>query len=288
MLASDLHIHPDTHKPGTCTHTHTHTHHTHISYTHQTCMHLTSTSLSLTHTHTHTAHIPNIHTSHTPHIYTQACTHTVLAGFVCQLHTSWSYHRERSLWWGNASMRSSCKAFSQLVIKGGRAHCGWCHPWDGSLGFCKKASWTSQGKQASKSHPSMASASAPASWSAWVPVLTSFGDEQHYGSVSWINPFLPNLLLGHDVCGGIETLRHRHIHTLYTHHILHTHTHIHTRLHSHTLSYTLIQYTTNTKHTSYIHTHTTHTYAQACTYTHPHTNTHMCLRSHTQFIHTHI
>jgi hypothetical protein len=26
------------------------------------------------------------------------------------------------------------------------------------------------------------------------------------GSVSWINPFLPNLFLGHDVCAGIETL----------------------------------------------------------------------------------
>jgi hypothetical protein len=54
----------------------------------------------------------------------------------------------------------------------------------------------------------MASASAPAFWPAWVPVLTSFGDEQQYGSVSWINPFLPNLLLGPDVCAGIETLRH--------------------------------------------------------------------------------
>jgi hypothetical protein len=31
------------------------------------------------------------------------------------------------------------------------------------------------------------------------------GDEQQYGSVSRINPFLPNLLLGH-VCAGIETL----------------------------------------------------------------------------------
>jgi hypothetical protein len=31
---------------------------------------------------------------------------------------SWSYHRGRSFSWGNASMRSSCKAFSQLVIKG--------------------------------------------------------------------------------------------------------------------------------------------------------------------------
>jgi hypothetical protein len=42
----------------------------------------------------------------------------VLAGFVCQLDTGWSYHRERSFSWGNASMRSSCGAFSQLVIKG--------------------------------------------------------------------------------------------------------------------------------------------------------------------------
>jgi hypothetical protein len=32
------------------------------------------------------------------------------------------------------------------------------------------------------------------------------GDEQQYGSVSRINPFLPNLLLGHDVCAEIETL----------------------------------------------------------------------------------
>jgi hypothetical protein len=52
----------------------------------------------------------------------------------------------------------------------------------------------------------MASATAPAFWPAWVPVLTSFGDEQQYGSVSWMNPFLPNLLLGHDVCAGIQTL----------------------------------------------------------------------------------
>jgi hypothetical protein len=36
--------------------------------------------------------------------------------------------------------------------------------------------------------------------------MTSFGDEQQHGSVSQINPFLPNLLLGHDVCAGIETL----------------------------------------------------------------------------------
>jgi hypothetical protein len=46
-------------------------------------------------------------------------------GFGCQHDTSWSYHRERSFSWGNASMRSSCKAFSQLVIKGeGPLVCG--------------------------------------------------------------------------------------------------------------------------------------------------------------------
>ena len=38
----------------------------------------------------------------------------LLAGFGCQLDTGWSYHRERSFSWGKASMRSSCKAFSQL------------------------------------------------------------------------------------------------------------------------------------------------------------------------------
>jgi hypothetical protein len=29
--------------------------------------------------------------------------------------------------------------------------------------------------------------------------LNSFGEEQQCGSISWVNPFLPNLLLGHDV-----------------------------------------------------------------------------------------
>jgi hypothetical protein len=43
----------------------------------------------------------------------------VLAGFVCQLDTSWSYHREGNFSWGNVSMRSNCKAFSQLVMKWG-------------------------------------------------------------------------------------------------------------------------------------------------------------------------
>lgn len=59
--------------------------------------------------------------------------HTVLPGFVCHLATSWSYQRGRSLSSGNASMRSSWKAFSQLVINGGRvwpsvARCGCATP----------------------------------------------------------------------------------------------------------------------------------------------------------------
>jgi hypothetical protein len=42
----------------------------------------------------------------------------LLTGFVGQLETSWSYHRERSFSGGNASVRSSYKAFSQLLIYG--------------------------------------------------------------------------------------------------------------------------------------------------------------------------
>ena len=111
------------------------------------------------------------------------------------LNRSWSYHRERSFRWGNASMRSNHKAFSQLVIKDGRTHCGWYHLWAGSLGFYKKASWASQRNQVNKSiSPSLCISSCFLTC-----FLTSFGDEQQRGNVSWINPFLPKLLLGHDV-----------------------------------------------------------------------------------------
>ena len=125
----------------------------------------------------------------------------VLGGFVFQLDTIWSYDSERRLPWGNASMKSSCKAFFSISDQGERGHCRWCHPWASSPGFYKKASWASQEKQSSKQHPSiplhqlLSSSSCPV----WVPALTSFGDEQQCGSVSWINPFLLNLLLGHDV-----------------------------------------------------------------------------------------
>jgi hypothetical protein len=47
---------------------------------------------------------------------------------LCQLDRGWSYHRERSFSWGSDSMRSSCKAFSQLVIKGERPLVGGAIP----------------------------------------------------------------------------------------------------------------------------------------------------------------
>ena len=60
-------------------------------------------------------------------------------------------------------MRYNCEAFSQLVIKGGKAPCGWDHLWAGSLGSISEQAEKARGsKQASKEHPSMASASAPA------------------------------------------------------------------------------------------------------------------------------
>lgn len=52
----------------------------------------------------------------------------------------------------------------------------------------------------------MFSASAPAFWSAGTPFLSSFDNEQQCGYISRINELLPNLLLGSDACGGVETL----------------------------------------------------------------------------------
>ena len=102
---------------------------------------------------------------------------------LCVNFTQGSHHRERSFSWGNASMRSSCKALFSI-----RAHCGWCHPWPGSRGFYKTAGWASHEEQASKQHSSMASASAPASW--FWPCWSSCPE-----TVIEINPFLPKLLL---------------------------------------------------------------------------------------------
>ena len=121
----------------------------------------------------------------------------VLDGFCVNL-TQAGVIRERNLPWGNASMRSSCKAFSQLVIKGWRAHCGCCYPCAGSPGFYKKASWASQGKQDCNIPPwSLHQLLLPdlLEFQSWLPLVMNSNVENG----SWINPFLPNLLLGHGV-----------------------------------------------------------------------------------------
>jgi hypothetical protein len=75
-------------------------------------------------------------------------SHLVYWLVLCQLDTSWSYHRERSFSWGNASTRSSYKAFSQLVIK-------WERPLVGgtSSGLVVLGSIRNQAEQARGSKP---------------------------------------------------------------------------------------------------------------------------------------
>ena len=102
-------------------------------------------------------------------------------------------------------MRSSCKAFSQLVIKGERPLVG------GTIsGLVVLGSIRDQAEEARRSKPVRISFHGLCISSCFLTCLSSspdfLGDEQQYGSVSLINPFLPNLLLGHDVCAGIETL----------------------------------------------------------------------------------
>jgi hypothetical protein len=145
----------------------------------------------------------------TPWVPTQTCAHIytyklkvvnicVLASFVSTWHRL-GLSQRKELQLGKCLYKIQLQGIFSISKQGGRSPCGWDHLWAGSLGFYKRAGWASQGKQASKEHPSMASASAPASCPAWVPVPTSFGDEQQYESISWINPFLSNLPLGHDV-----------------------------------------------------------------------------------------
>ena len=102
-------------------------------------------------------------------------------------------------------MRSNFKAFSQLVIKGERPLVG------GTIsGLVVLGSIRKQAEQARGSKPVRNTLHGLCISSCFLTCLSSspdfLGDEQQYGSVSRINPFLPNLLLGHDVCAGIETL----------------------------------------------------------------------------------
>ena len=50
-------------------------------------------------------------------------------------------------------MRSNCKAFSQLVFEGGKAPCGWDHPWAGSLGSIREQAEQARGSKPVKNIP---------------------------------------------------------------------------------------------------------------------------------------
>jgi hypothetical protein len=67
-----------------------------------------------------------------------------------------------------------------------------------------------QAEQARRSKPVRTSLHGFCISSCFLTCLSSspdfLGGEQQCGSVSRINPFLPKLLLGYDVCAGIETL----------------------------------------------------------------------------------
>ena len=126
---------------------------------------------------------------------------------LCQLDTSWSYHRERSFSCEMSPWDPALRHFLNLWSRG-KAPCGWDHLSAlVVLGSTREQSEQARGSKPVKKHPSVASASVPASWPAWDPVPTSLVmNSKQYESVSRINPFLPNLLLGHDVCAGIETM----------------------------------------------------------------------------------
>jgi hypothetical protein len=70
------------------------------------------------------------------------------------LDTGWSY-RERSFSWENASMRSSSKAFSQLVIKGEGPHVGGAIPELGVLDSIKKQAEQARGSKPVRNIPPM-------------------------------------------------------------------------------------------------------------------------------------
>jgi hypothetical protein len=103
--------------------------------------------------------------------------HVVLANFVSSWHKL-ELSQRKELQLRKCFHEIQLQHVFSISDQGGKTPCRWDHLSAGSLGFYKRAGWASRGKQASKEHPSMAIASAPASWPVWVPVLTSFGDEQ--------------------------------------------------------------------------------------------------------------
>ena len=87
-------------------------------------------------------------------------------------------------------------------------HCGWCYPWAGGLGLCKKAGWASHGEQVSKQHSSMTSTSTSAS--RILPSLSFCHDILWWRGVLWkckSNTFLLNLLWLWCFITAVEKLR---------------------------------------------------------------------------------
>jgi hypothetical protein len=56
----------------------------------------------------------------------------VLAGFVCQLDTGWSYHR-KELQVRKCLHEIQLWGIFSISDQGGKAPCEWYHPWAGSL-----------------------------------------------------------------------------------------------------------------------------------------------------------
>jgi hypothetical protein len=102
-------------------------------------------------------------------------------------------------------MKSSCKAFSQLVIEGERPLVGGAIPGLVVLGSIREQAEQARGSKPVKNIPP---------WPLHQLLLpdllssspASFGDEQQCGKCKLNKPFSPQLLLDHDVCAGIETL----------------------------------------------------------------------------------
>ena len=60
-------------------------------------------------------------------------------------------------------MRSNCKAFPQLVIKGGKAPCGWDHLLAGNLGSIREQAEQARGSKPVRNIPPWPLHQAPAS-----------------------------------------------------------------------------------------------------------------------------
>jgi hypothetical protein len=89
-----------------------------------------------------------------------------------------------------------------ITDQGGKDPCGLDHLWAGSLGFYKRGGWAIKPVKNIPPWPlhQLLLPDLP-EFQSWHPLVT----DSNVKSVSRINPFLPNLLLGY-VCAGIETL----------------------------------------------------------------------------------